>query len=118
MLTLYGIAHCDTIRKARLWLQDNGVRYLFHDYKHSGIDAGKLNYWISKTSIDSIFNKRSTTWKQLKEEFPTLSQDKNNLIRLMTEHTSIIRRPIIEINNEILVGYDESAYIEKILNTK
>lgn len=115
MVKMYGIPNCDIIKKASVWLKKNDIPFELHDYKKEGISAEKLKAWSKAKGWETIFNKRSTTWKEIMNEYNGNVNNQAEAIQIMQQHTSIIKRPVIEINNEIIVGYDETAYIEKIL---
>lgn len=108
-VTVYGIANCDTMKKARSWLDANGVAYDFHDYKKAGIDAAKLRGWCNDLGWNVILNRAGTTFKALPQE------DKDNLdagkaITLMMAQPSMIKRPVIESGGKLLVGFKPDAY--------
>lgn len=109
-VTVYGIPNCDTTKKAMGWLKKQKIDFSFHDYKTAGIGKEKLEEWISKAGLNTVFNKRSTTWKELSAAEQKKGSDKNGAVRLMMENTSIIKRPIIEAGKELLVGYQEDQY--------
>ncbi len=108
-ITLYGIPNCDTVKKARRWLDNAGIEYTFHDYKKLGITETKLKAWSKEQSWELLLNKRGTTFRKLDE-----SQRENitqtSAIKLMKEHTSMIKRPVIEGGKELLIGFDEASY--------
>lgn len=106
---IYGIPNCDTIKKARIWLEKQGVDHTFHDYKKSGITEDKLTEWAMEVGIDSLLNKRGTTFRQL----PDVVKDNVNddtAIRLMIENPSMIKRPVLEHDGGVIVGYKSSEY--------
>ena len=108
---VYGIQNCDTIKKTRRWLDNNGVEYEFHDYKKLGIEASTLRKWCKACGHESLINKRGTTWRRLSEtEKESLNQKK--AIELMQSNTSLIKRPIIEHGDKRLIGFDEAQYAE------
>ena len=112
-LTLYGIPNCDTVKKARRWLDAEGIDYVFHDYKKSGVDATKLTSWIKTHGIDTIVNKRGTTWRKLDEsERDGLNDAK--AVKLLLEHSSMIKRPILENGKTTLVGFDQGRYLDTL----
>ena len=112
-ITLYGIPNCDTVKKARRWLDAEGIDYTFHDYKKSGVDSATLSSWIKTHGIDTIINKRGTTWRKLDEsKRENLSDAK--AVKLLLEHTSMIKRPILENGKITLVGFDQSRYQETL----
>jgi Spx/MgsR family transcriptional regulator len=112
-ITLYGIPNCDTVKKARRWLDDAGIRYEFHDYKKKGITEAKLKAWSKASDWELLLNRRGTTWRKLDEtQRENLTQAK--AIKLMKEHTSMIKRPVIEGGKTLLVGFDEQTYKEAL----
>ena len=113
-ITLYGIKACDTMKKAMTWLNDKGISYEFHDYKKQGIDRDSLARWLEQKPWDELINKRGTTWRKLNES------DKENIdnekaIELMLNNTSLIKRPVLENNSSISLGFKPELY-EQIFN--
>jgi len=109
MTTLYGIPNCDTIKKARKWLKDNGIDYDFHDYKKQGVPEKELRAWVNKLGWEVLLNKRGTTWRKLDDKTKN-SVDKNAAIQIMLENPSIIKRPVLIKNKTILVGFKVDEY--------
>lgn len=109
MTTMYGIPNCDTIRKARKWLADAGVDYDFHDYKKSGAPAAKLKSWAAETGWEALLNRSGTTFRNLRPEQKT-DLTETEALALMAEHPSMIRRPVLEANGELLIGFDPQRY--------
>jgi len=107
---LYGIPNCDTTKKAMAWLNKKKISFSFHDYKQSGISKQKLEEWCSKAGLETIFNKRSTTWKELPASEQAKATNQAAAIKIMMEHNSIIKRPVIESGKDILVGFNEEQY--------
>lgn len=107
---IYGIPNCDTTKKVMTWLQKNNIAFSFHDYKLQGISKEKVAAWCSKKGWETIFNKRSTTWRDL----PAVEQqkviDEDTAIKVMLQNNSIIKRPIVEYSNAIIVGFKETEY--------
>ncbi|MEX2366574.1 MAG: ArsC family reductase, partial [Pseudohongiellaceae bacterium] len=95
MITLYGIANCDTVKKARRWLDQHGLEYRFHDYKKLGIDSDTLHSWCKQFGYEQVLNRRGTTWRKLPDS-DKQNLDQDRAIRIMLAHTSAIRRPILE----------------------
>ena len=114
-IIVYGIPNCDIIKKTLLWFKNNDINVEFHDYKNSGITKDKLAGWIKKAGLDIILNKRSTTWRELPVSVQQKTTGPDQAIKLMIENTSIIKRPVIESGDKILVGYDESALVKLFL---
>lgn len=109
MLTIYGIPNCDTMKKARKWLDSHHIEYEFHDYKKQGITKAKLKDWCTKADWEQLLNRRGTTWRKLDEETKN-SINKTKAIDIMAENTSIIKRPVIENNGSILIGFSDEEY--------
>lgn len=110
-ITLYGIPNCDVVKKTFKWLDAHQIAYDFHDYKQLGITKEKLQEWCAAKGWETIFNKRSTTWKELPVAEQEGLKDEAGAIRLMIAHTSIIKRPVIEYGKGIIVGYNEKEFI-------
>jgi arsenate reductase len=108
-ITLYGIPNCDSVKKARKWLEGNGVSYAFHDYKKAGADKDKLTDWIIEAGLDKILNRSGTTFKKLPEEIRAMVDD-NLAVSLMVENPSMIKRPIVECKRGLLVGFKASEW--------
>lgn len=113
---VYGIPNCDTVKKALLWLKVHGFQVDFLDYKKDGISTVKLKQWCGLATWETIFNIHSSTWKKLVTEGASLPATQAQAIALMHRNSSIIKRPIIEVNGELIVGFNENEYIEKIIN--
>jgi arsenate reductase len=108
-ITLYGIKACDTMKKARTWLDQQGVNYSFHDYKTSGIDAASLQQWCNEHGWQVILNRAGTTFRKLDEAQKTdLDQDK--AIALMLAQPSMIKRPVLDLGARTLVGFKAELY--------
>ena len=117
MITLYGIPNCNTIKKAREWLANHNIEYHFHDYKKEGITAEKLKNWIAKFGVDTIVNKKGTTWKKLVSSIPNQNLTITTAVKLMKENPSLIKRPVLETETESMVGFIEGDY-ESFFNKK
>jgi arsenate reductase (glutaredoxin) len=109
-IIIYGIPNCDTTKKAITWLQKNNIAFSFHDYKLQGISKEKLEEWCKVKGWELIFNKRSTTWRQLPQAEQQQIVNQSVAIKVMLTNNSIIKRPIIEHNNKIIVGFKETEY--------
>ena len=108
-ITIYGIRNCDTMKKARAWLDAHGVGYAFHDYKKSGVDVAALHRWVGEVGWEALLNRCGTTFRKLA---PALTADLDELraMDLMVSHPSAIRRPVVEGAGALLVGFDEAAW--------
>jgi Spx/MgsR family transcriptional regulator len=109
MLTLYGIPNCDTMKKTRKWLDTHDVEYVFHDYKKLGIDEPTLREWVGKVGWETLLNRRGMMWRKVPAETRD-AIDESSAIRLMLDTPSIIKRPVLVRNDDIVVGFSEEAY--------
>jgi Spx/MgsR family transcriptional regulator len=114
-MKVYGIKNCNTVKSAVEWLNKNKIQFEFHDYKKSGVTAAKLNDWCKQVGWESLVNKRGTTWRQLDESVQNKITNEKAAIALMLEKTSVIKRPLLEENDKvILLGFDEASYKAKL----
>lgn len=112
-LILYGISNCNTVKKARDWLENNGVVYQFHDFKKQGTSQALLENWLSQWPHEKLINRAGLTWRGLDEVTKASIIDHASAIVLMQTKTSVIKRPILENNGKIVcLGFDEAAYKE------
>lgn len=108
-MKLYGIKNCDTVKKARKWLDENGIDYEFHDFKKDGLDVGLLSDWEQALGWEALLNRRGTTWRKLPEEVrDTISAQSAHDI--MLENPSIIKRPVVERNGTVSVGFNADEW--------
>ena len=108
-VTIYGIKNCDTMKKARAWLDGRGVAYAFHDYKAKGIDRGVLEGWARKVGWETLLNRAGTTFKKLPEgERNGVTEAK--AIALMLAQPSMIKRPVLDVGGKLLVGFKADGY--------
>lgn len=114
MITMFGIKNCDTIKKARKWLEAEGIEYQFHDYKKDGLSPEMLAGWVKDLGYEALVNKRGTTWRKLPDDVKD-SIDEASAIEIMLENTSIIKRPLLsdDANNKLL-GFKAEQYQEFI----
>lgn len=112
---LYGIANCNTVKKARDWLDANQVAYDFNDFKKQGVSADILNSWLTQIPREQLINRASLTWRGLQSSIKEGIVDNTSAIALMQEKTSLIKRPVLTKNGKILhLGFDEASYKELI----
>ena len=109
MITMYAIPSCDTVKKARAWLDQHDVAYAFHDYKKAGVDAGKLEQWVDEHGWEVILNRSGTTFKRL-PDIDRSDLDRDKAIALMLAHPSMIKRPVLDLGGRRLVGFKPDAY--------
>lgn len=103
-ITLYGIPNCDTVKKARTWLEGRGIAYDFHDYKKAGADAGKLTAWTKAMGWETVLNRAGTTFRKLPDA-DKAGLDEKKAIALMLDQPSMIKRPVVEHPGGLLVGF-------------
>ncbi|TYC85317.1 arsenate reductase [Novosphingobium sp. BW1] len=108
-LEVYGIPNCDTVKKARKWLEARDIEYTFHDYKKEGADPQKLAAWVEAEGVETVLNKRGTTFRKLSDE-DKADIDAAKAVRIMAEHTSTIKRPVVEHSKGILVGFNQMQW--------
>ena len=113
-ITLYGISNCDKIRKVRSWLKEHNIDYRFHDYKKDGCDEFLAQKILNHINFQEVINTRGTTWRKLPYAIKT-SLDEKKAEYLMRDNPSIIKRPLIKINNKWIIGFDIPA-LTKMLN--
>jgi arsenate reductase len=109
MPTLYGIKNCDTVKKARRWLEANDVDFQFHDVRADGLEQATIESWLNTVSWETLLNKRGTTWRKLDD--PRKEQlDQTIAIELILANPTLIKRPVLTQNNDCLVGFKEANY--------
>ena len=113
-VTMYGIRNCDTIKKARAWLDANGVAYAFHDYKAVGIDAARLARWIDALGWEALLNRAGTTFRKLPDA-DKADLDAGKATALMLAQLSMIKRPVLEYPGGILAGFKPEIYARALL---
>jgi arsenate reductase len=114
---MYGITNCDTIKKARLWLESHDVAYRFHDYRVEGLDADRLDGWSGKVGWEVLINKASTTFRELSDK-DKLSLDEKKAKALMLAKPTMIKRPDRDLGDRILVGFKPDAYQQAMARLK
>ena len=109
MLTLFGIKNCDTCRRARKAMDASGVPYQFHDLREDGLSAALLEHILERVPVMTLLNKRSTTWRQL-DDADKQDIDANRARELMLAHPTLLKRPLLDTGDDILVGYRDGDY--------
>jgi len=118
MITIYGIRNCDTMKKARAWLDGQGIAYAFHDYKTAGIDRARLEAWAGKVGWEALLNRAGTTFRKLPEAERNGVTEKK-AIALMLAQPSMIKRPVLELGRgELLVGFKPATYTQNLFVAK
>ena len=110
-VTIYGIKNCDTMKKARAWLDAAGVAYQFHDYKKEGVDAARLAAWEREVGWETLLNRAGTTFRKL-DDAAKQDLDARKALALLAEQPSMIKRPVLEIDDRVLVGFKPAIYAE------
>ena len=112
-IDFYGIPNCDTVKKARAWLDAERIGYNFHDYKKHGVDADKLARWAEAVGWEALLNTRGTTFRKL-PEIGRADIDRDKALALMQAHPSLIRRPVVEHSGGLLVGFDPARWSQTL----
>jgi len=110
---LFGIKNCDTMKKAFNWLSENGVDYEFTDYKKAGVAAAHLADWSQRAGWETLLNKRGLTWKKLTDAERT-DVNETKAIELMTQHPSLIKRPVLDTGRQLIIGFTPENYTEQL----
>ena len=116
-MKLYGIPNCNTVKKARTWLTENGIEIPFHDFKKQGVSEELLKAWLKQVGWEKLVNRQGTTWRQLPDEAKAAVCDDAGAIRLMLEKSSVIKRPVLETDGKIILGFDQATY-QSLFGTK
>jgi Spx/MgsR family transcriptional regulator len=109
MTTLYGIKNCDTVKKARDWLAKNNIDYRFHDFRADGLSKDQVKTWITELGLETLVNKRSTTWKELDEATKASFNEKNAVV-IISENPTLIKRPLLDIGKQKHLGFKDAEY--------
>jgi Spx/MgsR family transcriptional regulator len=115
MIHLFGIPNCDTVKKARVWLDAHDHPYTFHDYKKEAADPDRLAVWIAAAGLNVVVNRKGTTYRALSEADKALTSDSHTAVALLVQQPSIIKRPIVEYPGGILVGFREDEWSAVLL---
>ncbi|NOT17670.1 MAG: ArsC family reductase [Sulfuriferula sp.] len=110
IIQLYGIPNCTSVKKARAWLDARQLSYQFHDFKKIAISAVQLNNWAQQVGWETLLNRQGTTWRQLDDATKASVTDAHSAVAVMREKTSSIKRPVLTLNNTLLVGFNEAEY--------
>jgi arsenate reductase len=116
-IAIYGIRNCDTIKKARAWLEARGIAYRFHDYKTAGVERERLERWCRELGWESLLNRAGTTFRKLAED-QKQGLNERAAVLLMLAQPSIIRRPVLETGNVLVVGFQPERYEEALKSVR
>lgn len=109
-ITLYGIPNCDTVKKARTWLNDHGREFHFHDFKKAGLTPAIVQSWLKQVDWEVLVNRKGTTWRALPDERKAAIVDLESAIALMLESPSVIKRPVLVSGASVHVGFTDELY--------
>ena len=114
-VTIYGISNCDQVRKTLGWLRENGIAYRFHDYRVDGIERGMLERWCTHLPWNSLLNRRGLTWRSLDEGTRAQVVDQTSAIDLMLANPTLVKRPVIEFEDRLLLGFSAQRLAAALL---
>jgi arsenate reductase len=115
MITVYGIPNCDTVKKARAWLNEQGVAHLFHDFKKQGVPEAEHDRWLAAAGWEMLVNRKGTTWRGLDEATRAGVADSGSARALLLVHASAIKRPVVEWNDgAVTVGFDAADWSSRV----
>ena len=109
-ITLYGIPNCDTVKKARAWLDERGVAHAFHDYKKQGVPQAEMRGWMTLHGWEKLLNRRGPTWRKLDPAQQASVTDAASALAVMNEQSSVIKRPVLVRGDTVLVGFDADEW--------
>jgi arsenate reductase len=116
--TLYGIPNCDTVKKARTWLADNGHDFTFHDFKKQGLRRDLVQGWLKDVDWETLVNRKGMTWRNLSDERKAQVIDADSATELMLENPSVIKRPVLQGVGPVSVGFSAGQYADKFASAK
>lgn len=113
-MKIYGIKNCDTVKKARRWLEDKGLDYEFHDFRTDGLTLEMIAQWQASVDLTTLLNKRSTTWKNLApNERDSLKTE--DIPYLLIAHPTLVKRPVLETDGKVIVGFNDKTYLNVLV---
>ncbi|ASV98958.1 ArsC family reductase [Paraburkholderia aromaticivorans] len=108
---VYGIPNCDTVKKARVWLEEHGVEFEFHDFKKHGVTEPLVQDWLKDVKLDALLNRRGTTWRALSDDMKAAADTQSGAIALMIHKPSVIKRPVLVVNGRVKsLGFSADDY--------
>jgi Spx/MgsR family transcriptional regulator len=108
-VTIHGIRNCDTMKKARAWLEENGIPHAFHDYKAAGLDRAMLDRWLGQVPWETLLNRAGTTFRKLPDAKKE-GLDRDKAVALMLDQPSVVKRPVLEVDGKVTIGFAPAAY--------
>ena len=117
MITLFGIPNCDTVKKARAWLTENGMDYQFHDFKKQGVPVERLDTWMAAVGWEKVLNRKGTSWRKLDAATQATAVDAESAAKLLILNASLIKRPVVEwcespTESDISIGFDINLWLK------
>lgn len=110
-IIVYGIPNCDTVKKARVWLQENGIEFHFHDFKKAGLSADIAQNWLAQQPWEVVLNRKGTSWRGLSDERKAACIDASSALPLLLENPSLVKRPVLEKDGKVLaIGFVAEQY--------
>jgi arsenate reductase len=117
-IRLFGIPNCDTVKKARTWLEQQGIPFDFHNFKKDGLTQAQVEIWLQKIELDTLINRKGTTWRALTDEQKSSADNRADAIALILENPSLVKRPVLQINGDahqhllqhVSVGFNDQLY--------
>lgn len=109
-ITVYGIPNCDSVKKARVWLSNHGVDYIFHDFKKQGVPPEAVDLWLKQVSWEVLVNRKGTTWRKLDPALHASVTDNASARALMLAHASVVKRPVVVKGQTVIVGVNPDAW--------
>jgi arsenate reductase len=118
MTTLYGMTNCDTVKRARAWLDEHGVAYRFHDFKKQGVPEAELGQWLQAPGWEALVNRRGTTWRRLDEETRAAVVDAASARQVLLANPSLIKRPVVNWGTPfgVTTGFDAALWTSHVVN--
>ena len=110
-ITVYGIPNCQTVKKARDWLDTHEIKYTFHDFKKQGVTKDLILIWLKKVDLNQLLNRSGMTYRNLTEQQKLQSQNESDAIALMIQNPSMIKRPVLVVSQEIHLGFKDADYV-------
>ncbi|WJF89221.1 ArsC family reductase [Paraburkholderia bonniea] len=108
---VYGIPNCDTVKKARVWLEEHGIEFEFHDFKKAGVTTPLLQDWLKDVTLEALLNQRGTTWRGLSDDMKAAASTQAGAIALMIHKPSVIKRPVVVVNGRVkTLGFSPELY--------
>ena len=109
-ITVHGIVNCDTVKKARAWLQERGIDYRFHDFKKDGLPPALVDRWIAAAGWEALVNRKGTTWRRFDDATRDAVIDAPSARAVMQGHTSVVKRPVVDWGDRVTVGFDAALW--------